>query len=153
MEASTSVFVRPAAREDLPAILALMAILNPDDPSPDPEAARKTWESILADTRTTYLVAEADGVVVGCCCLAIIPNLTRGLRPFGVIENVIVDVPWRNRGIATSLLRKAGHLAREAVCYKLMLMSNRKRVEAHPLYRKCGFESDSKLAFDMRLEG
>lgn len=152
VDAPASVTIRSAVREDLPAILALMAMLNPDDPSPDSEAARRTWEEILSDARTNYLVAEADGVVVGCCCLAIIPNLTRGLRPFGVIENVIVDVSWRNRGIATSLLRNAGHLAREAVCYKLMLMSNRKRVEAHPLYRKCGFESDSKLAFDMRLE-
>lgn len=55
--------------------------------------------------------------------------------------------------MGAQFLREAGHLARKAVCYKLMLMSNRKRVEAHPLYRTCGFESDSKLAFDMRLEG
>ena len=90
--------------------------------------------------------------MVGCCCLAIIPNLTRGLRPFAVVENVIVNPSWRNRGVATALLARAGQLAREAVCYKLMLMSNRKRVDAHRLYRKVGFEGDTKLAFDMRLE-
>lgn len=148
----TPVSIRSAVREDLPAILPLMAVLNPDDPAPDPEAARRTWEEILSDQRTSYLVAEAGGEVVGCCCLAIIPNLTRGLRPFAVVENVIVNPSWRNRGVATALLARAGQLAREAVCYKLMLMSNRKRVDAHRLYRKVGFEGDTKLAFDMRLE-
>ena len=38
----TPVSIRSAVREDLPAILPLMAVLNPDDPAPDPEAARRT---------------------------------------------------------------------------------------------------------------
>lgn len=128
-----------------------MALLNPDDPPPDSVQAGRVWESILSDRRTSYLVAEIAGEVVGACCLVVVPNLTRGLRSFAVIENVIVHPQWRRKGIATRLLEAAVACARAEGCYKAMLMSNRKRVEAHPLYRACGFESDSKLGFDMRL--
>lgn len=113
--------------------------------------AKRVWESILADRRTSYLVAESGSEVVGACCVVIVPNLTRGLRSFAVIENVIVHPQWRRNGIATRLLEAAVACARAEGCYKAMLMSNRMRVVAHPLYRACGFESDSKLGFDMRL--
>lgn len=145
------VTIRAAGRDDLPAVMQLMAQLNPDDAAPDPEAAAAIWQAILDDPRTTYLVAERAGRIVGTCCLAIVPNLTRGLRPFAVIENVVVDGAARRGGVATALLDRARALSVEANCYKVMLMSNRKRSEAHGLYRKAGFESETKLAFDQRL--
>lgn len=143
--------IRRAVDSDLEALLPLLAQLNPDDPSSSPREAGKVWETILADRHLVWIVAESQGRLVGACCLALVPNLTRGLRPFGVVENVIVDANCRRRGIASRLLSEARRIADEARCYKLMLMSNRRRTEAHPLYRKAGFESDSKLAFDMRL--
>lgn len=143
--------IREARLDDLDALLPLLAQLNPDDPPTDREEAREVWERSLGDRHPVWIVAESDGALVGACCVVLVPNLTRGLRPFGVVENVIVDEKCRRRGIASRLLARAREMAESAGCYKLVLMSNRKRTEAHPLYRKAGFESDSKLAFDLRL--
>lgn len=149
--ASLIVHVRTAQTGDFTGVLALLPILNPEDPPTDRTKALEAWDSILGNPSLTYLVAEAPGGIIGACLLAILPNLTRGVRPFGVIENVVVDSRFRRMGVATRLLEHAKTLSVVAGCYKLMLMSNNKRTEAHRLYERIGFEKVSKAGFDLRL--
>jgi len=143
--------IRMATQEDLPAVLVLMHQLNPSDAEADPRQSIRVWDSILSDEMIRYIVAECDGCVVGACCFVIVPNLTRGNRPFGVIENVIVDQAHRRHGVASQMLSFIKNLAISKRCYKLMLMSNNERKEAHQLYEAMGFEKVSKTAFDLRL--
>lgn len=48
-----------------------------------------------------------DGGLVASCTLTLTPNLTRGCRPYGVIENVVTDVGFRKRGFAKAVLEKS----------------------------------------------
>jgi len=141
---------RCATIEDLPAILALYRFLQPDDPvlSSRDERVRKQWAEILRDERLRYFVAEADGgVVVSCCALAIVPNLTRGMRLYGLIENVVTAPEFRKRGFATGVLRAALGGAWANGCYKVMLLTGRKDGETIRFYEKAGFLRGVKTGF------
>lgn len=148
---TNEILLRKAVKEDFAGLQNLLRQLNPEDPDADLGKAQSIWESIVSNRDASYILAEYQGRIVGACYLVVVPNLTRNNRPFGVIENVVVDPLYRRMGIASKILNFAKEQATEARCYKLMLMSNNKRKEAHRLYEKAGFEKDSKTAFDLRL--
>lgn len=68
-----------------------------------------------------------------------LPGLSHGGRPFGIIENVVVAESAQGQGFGKVLMERAEVLAREAGCYKLALASNQKRTEAHGFYEALGF--------------
>lgn len=140
---------RRATSEDLVAILDLYRFLQPNDPILDgrDEAVRSHWMMILRDSRLRYFVAESADQVVSCCTLTLIPNLTRGMRPYGVIENVVTAPGFRSKGFATSVLRVALKDAWADGCYKVMLMTGSNREETLRFYEKAGFHRGIKTGF------
>ena len=113
---------------ELEELLELYGQLHPDDPlvECDPDT-RQSWDEIYNDKNQFYLVLEEDGKIVSSCTLAIIKNLTRGLRPYGIIENVITLQEYRKQGYGTKVLHKAVDMAKEKNCYKVMLTDKCKR--------------------------
>jgi N-acetylglutamate synthase-like GNAT family acetyltransferase len=133
--------VRPATQADLPALLALYAELHPDDvrlPLPD---ALRAWHAIEAQPGRVIVLAESDGAVAGTADCATLPNLTRGARPFMLVENVIVTAQRRRSGIGAALLDAVVALARDADCYKIQLLSRATRHAAHAFYESRGFRA------------
>ncbi len=141
--------VRTTRSDDYDALMGLMRQLNPDDP-PFGDAERETFEQVQLADHLRLIVAELDGQLVGSCYLNLIPNLTRGARPYALIENVITDTRQRNQGIGQALIDHALQLAWEHNCYKVMLMSGRTEPAVHAFYRNCGFDPDSKQAYIRR---
>jgi GNAT superfamily N-acetyltransferase len=92
-------------------------------------------------------VGEMEGRLVASCTLIIIPNLTRGARPYGLIENVVTHAEFRQKGIGGSLLRYTLQLAWEHQCYKVMLLTGRKQEETLRFYEKAGFQRGIKTGF------
>ena len=133
--------MRPASQDDLPALLGLYGELHPNDPSPSAQTALDVWRAIEAQAGRTVLVAESSGTVVGTVDCALLPNLTRGARPFMLIENVVVTAGHRRAGVGAALLRAAVALAREAGCYKIQLLSRTERRAAHAFYESRGFQA------------
>ncbi len=76
-----------------------------------------------------------------------LPNLSRGARPFGLVENVVTRRDRRNRGYATALLGHALAFAWTAGCYKVMLLTGREDPAVHRLYRKVGFLPGVKAGY------
>jgi GNAT superfamily N-acetyltransferase len=89
------------------------------------------------------IVAEDEGQVLATCVLAIIPNLTRGAQPFGLIENVVTASALRGQGIGHTLLQAALAFAWQERCYKVMLLTG--RPEAVPFYERVGFQKNIKI--------
>ena len=144
---SGSVLVRTARPEDLPPLLALYRQLNPGDPPVEAALAQAVFRDILASPHFELFVAELAGEVVGTCYLNVVPNLSRGLSPYAVLENVVVDQRWRGRGIGQAVVRHALGRAWQLGCYKVMLQTGSRRESTHEFYRKCGFSSGDKFAF------
>ena len=141
--------VRAAGPDDLPAILALLAQLNPGEPPPAAEVASATWRDILGRAGVTTLVACLAGAPVACLTLIVVPNLSRGARPYAVIENVVTDEAHRGRRIGRTLIEAAVQRAWDEGAYKVMLMTGSKKEATLGFYRAAGF-TDDKTAFQIR---
>jgi ribosomal protein S18 acetylase RimI-like enzyme len=139
-----AVVVRPAGRSDLDAILGLLEELRWDQRRDGgtrvPGDAARTWESILGQDGRFVLVAEVAGEVVGTADLLVVANLTHELRPWAIVEHVVVANQARRRGIGRALLVDAVARAEAAGCYKVQLLSRKERSGAHRFYRAAGFE-------------
>ncbi|MDG4830421.1 GNAT family N-acetyltransferase [Solwaraspora sp. WMMD1047] len=129
-----TVTVRPATGDDLAVLGALLAELHPDDPALPPEQAAGIWQDIADQSGRTVLIAERDGLAVGTVDCLVVPNLTRGGRPFMLVENVVVAGSARRQGVASRLFDEVIDRAREAGCYKIQLLSRAERDGAHRFY-------------------
>ena len=143
--------VRRAVLGDLSGLVALYAHLHPAEPALPVDRARRVWAEILGSSANNVFVIEApDGTLLSSCTLALVPNLTRGARPFGVIENVVSHAAHRRRGHGTRVLRAAVEAAQEAGCYKVCLATGSKRDETLRFYEGVGFKRDVKTYFEVR---
>ena len=109
--------------------------------------ALEIWRAILADPNHHVLVATEGAELVSTCVLVIIPNLTHGGRPYGVVENVVTDEGHRKRGYGTAVLDAAKALAARENCYKLMLMTGSKLPSTLLFYERAGYNKNDKTAF------
>lgn len=148
---SPSVPVRESRPDDLPVLVQLYTQLSRHNAPDVTDAHQAAWAQLQTQPHTHQLVAELDGRVVGTLLVAVIPNLTRGARPFGVIESVVVDKSVRGRGVGSALMAAAETFARQAGAYKVMLMTVKEKTAAVALYRSCGFDGNTKTAFEKRF--
>ena len=143
--------IRYIRKDELKDLFELYKHMNTDDPEIEENSELcALWERILNDPNQHYIVTEVDGRIVSSLVLVIIENLTRGARPYGLIENVVTHEAYRNRGYGTGLLKKALEIAQNRGCYKVMLMSGRGE-DVLKFYDKAGFERGKKTGFIVRF--
>ena len=143
--------IRHIQRCELEPLLELYRHLNRSDPRlPITADIERLWDGILANPSLHYLVCDVDGQLVSTCTITIIPNLTRGARSYGLIENVVTLPDFRRQGIATRVLKAALQLAWDQDCYKVMLMTGRKDEATLRFYQKAGFILGDKTGFVAR---
>lgn len=140
-------FVREIRANELNALLELYLHLHETEIPDNTEYLRETWQTITEDKNHHILVAEEDGILVSSCVCVIIPNLTRGVRPYAFVENVVTRESHRNRGCATAVLQKAKQIAEENNCYKMMLLTGAKDENILRFYQRAGYNSSDKTAF------
>jgi len=142
----SSVRIRHAAREDVPAIVRLLAddVLGATREQPADPLPRQYWDAfdaMAAQGGNELLVAELDGEVVGCLQLTTIPGLSRMGMIRGQLEGVRVSSAHRGRRIGEALVQAATERARALGCSVVQLTTDRRRVDAHRFYERLGFEA------------
>ncbi|MEJ2031170.1 MAG: GNAT family N-acetyltransferase [Maritimibacter sp.] len=141
--------ITAAGEDDLPELLKLYAYLHPNDPAPSPEQACAALAATNRISGSAVLIARKNGVMVASVTLHILPNLTSGVAPYGLIENVITHPAHRQQGHGTTLLRKAADRSQAEGCYKVMLMTGSQDPATLRFYEQAGFEQ-SKTGFQIR---
>lgn len=106
-----------------------------------------TWETICEDKNHHIIVCEVDGKIVSSCVCVIIPNLTRNVRPYAFIENVVTHSDYRGKGYATKCLDYAKDIAMKKDCYKMMLLTGSKSESTLNFYKRAGYNCEDKTAF------
>ncbi|KDM89797.1 GNAT family N-acetyltransferase [Photobacterium galatheae] len=139
--------IRCCQWDDLDKLLQLYRTLRPQDPVLSGQNARDCWQDLLNHHHTKIIVADIGGQLASSCQLGVIPTLTNGGKPFGVIEHVITAEAFRRQGLSRKVLEHALSLAWEMGCYKVMLLSGETRHAAHQLYEKIGFQSGIERGF------
>lgn len=139
--------VREATQNDLAAILELYRHLHPKDALPPERELVAAWDEICANPGVQVLLGEIDSVPVASCMLVVVPNLTRGAKPYAVIENVVTHADHRRNGYGSQVMRHAISLAYQRGCYKVMLLTGSKREETLRFYENVGLERGIKTGF------
>lgn len=94
------------------------------------------WGELAQPTRT-YVVAEAEGVVIGYAgvyCLA----------PTSDVQTIAVDKSWQGRGLGREMLRELLGTARERGCAEMLLEVAADNSAAIALYESEAFEVISR---------
>lgn len=115
------------------------------------ETAKTVWEKILASEDYHIIVCEIDGKLVSSCTCVVVPNLTRGPRPYARVENVVTHADYRGRGLATACLNKAKEIAVSANCYNIALLTSSKNEKTLKFYENAGYNWTDKTGYIMWL--
>jgi ribosomal protein S18 acetylase RimI-like enzyme len=146
MAETSSVTIRRARRGDVEAIVGMLAddALGRDrerleDPLPQPYF--RAFEALERDPDIQLVVAQdADGAVVGCLQLCILPGLSSQGASRGLIEDVRVASHCRSRGIGEQMVQWAVAEARGRGCKLVELLTHHTRVDAQRFYARLGFQ-------------
>jgi GNAT superfamily N-acetyltransferase len=141
--------IRAALASDLEGLLKLYPQLNSSDEAISLDLAASRLDEINQLPGSAVLLGLLGHDLVASCTLIVIPNLTRGGKPYALIENVVTDALHRSRGYGTRILHAAVAAAWEAGCYKVMLLTGSKQPSTLRFYENAGFEQ-SKTGFQMR---
>lgn len=144
--------VREVKENELNELLQLYLYLHEKSLPEMTEHLRNTWKNIIQDENHHIIVNEINGKIVSSCVCVIIPNLTRNVRPYAFIENVVTHEEYRGKGYATACLNYAKTIAEKANCYKMMLLTGSKKESTLSFYQNAGYNSTDKTAFIQWLE-
>ena len=144
--------LREAVQEDLFELLNLYLSLHEKDIPEDSLHLQQVWSEMISDQRHHVIVKEVEGRIVSSCICVIIPNLTRGVRPYALIENVVTREEDRGKGYASSCLEYAKQIAKEENCYKMMLLTGSKNASTQNFYKGVGYNSEDKTAYIQWLD-
>jgi ribosomal protein S18 acetylase RimI-like enzyme len=156
MAEGSQVTIRPAKRDDVGAIVGMLA----DDPlgsarerieQPLPESYFQAFEALDRDPNIELVVAQdGEGAVVGCLQLCILPGLSSQGASRGLIEDVRVASHCRGRGIGEEMVQWAVGQARAKGCKLVELLTHHTRVDAQRFYERLGF-ARSHVGMTMRF--
>ena len=139
--------VREAVKEDLDELLHLYLFLHEKDIPEQSQHLQNVWNEIIGDKNHHIIVNVVDEKIVSSCVCVIIPNLTRNVRPYAFIENVVTHLECRGKGYATECLNYAREIAKNQNCYKMMLLTGSKEQRTLDFYENAGYNSADKTAF------
>lgn len=139
--------VREAYKSEMNQILELYLYLHEKEVPEETEHLKHTWDTIISDNNHHLIVCEIDGIIVSSCVCVIIPNLTRNVRPYAFIENVVTHGDYRSKGYATACLNYAKKIAEDNNCYKMMLLTGSREQKTLDFYKNAGYNSSDKTAF------
>jgi GNAT superfamily N-acetyltransferase len=138
---------RIADAADLAALLALFAASEVSQHADPRERAERIWAQTLARDGLTVFVSEMDSQIVSTCMLVTFPNLLRGGRQHGVIENVVTHPDYQGRGHGRAVVGAALAEAWKQDCHHVLLQSGRADTRVHRFYEKCGFKPGLRTAY------
>ncbi|MCB9798455.1 GNAT family N-acetyltransferase [Candidatus Nomurabacteria bacterium] len=96
-----------------------------------------------SDTYALEFFIEKNGQKVGFAFLVVIQN-NKHKEPYGLLENVYVELEHRGKGYGKSLVQAVMEKAKELGCYKLVANSRYGKDHVHGWYTSIGMQDWGK---------
>ena len=141
--------IRPGNSDDLDRLLDLYIHLSPTNTRYSLEQAQEIFTRFQCYPGSQILVGEIGNVLVASCTVVVVPNLTRGGKPYALVENVVTHTDHRGKGYGKATLHAAIDHSWEQDCYKIMLMTGSSENRTLSFYESAGF-SQTKTGFQIR---
>lgn len=140
--------IRTATKNDIPEMAELLHELFAieTDFSPDYEVQACGLELLIEKENAEIFVACIDDQVVGMCTVQVLVSTARG-KAVAAIEDVVVDVEHRGKGIGSSLLRNVEEWATRQDLGRLQLMADRDNAPALGFYRRQGWHQTNLIGW------
>lgn len=148
--------VRDAGRDDVPAIVALLA----DDGLGSgretvgeeiPNGYYTAFDAMAATPLVRLLLAEQDGEIVGCMQLNLIPHISMKGGTRAQLQSMRIRSDRRGGGLGAAFVRQAMDIARDAGCILMELTTDNTRPDAHRFYKRLGFQA-THIGMKIRLD-
>ena len=141
----TDVTFRTATRDDLPAIIAMIADdqigqAREDASLPLDQRYLDAFAAIERDPNQIPVVVEQNGGIVGYMQVTFIPGISRRGAWRGQIESVRVARVKRGGGIGTAMFEWGIAECRKRGCSLIQLYADKSRTDAHRFYERLGFK-------------
>jgi len=138
--------IRPARRDDVPGIVALLAdddlgSTREDMGEPLSSEYYEAFEAIAADANHELVVLDISGRIAGTLHFTFLPSLTYRGGSRALIEGVRVSRSDRGVGYGATLFQWAIGRARERGCRLVQLTTDKNRPQAVEFYEGLGFRA------------
>lgn len=140
--------VRSMSSEDMPQLAGLYKQFWGEDSCID--RMKSKFEKFEESGSHILLSAVEGNRLVGSVMGVICEELYGDCKPFLVLENMIVDKDYRQRGIGSALLKE---LERRAAgqCSQIILVTEAKRMDACKFYESAGYTGGTHQGFKKKL--
>jgi len=141
------ILIRKATESDLPVIRELLAeLINAMDDTEciDIRIARRTWEHLLKDARSHFLVAARKWTPVGFIYFTIRQTVLHR-SPSAMIDELVVTKEHQGEGIGKQLVLATIERCKQLGCCEVEVSTEQTNVKAKRFYRKCGFNKRETL--------
>jgi GNAT superfamily N-acetyltransferase len=138
---------RIARPSDLPSLLALFDSSEVSAVAQPRERAEAIWREILAQQGVSVFVSDERDRIVATGTLITAPNLLRGGRRHGFLENVVTHPESRGHGHGKAVVQAALAHAWATDCYHVLMQSGRADPRVHAFYEGLGFRSGLRVAY------
>jgi GNAT superfamily N-acetyltransferase len=112
-------------------------------------ASKAQFEAVICHSGTQIIGCEVGGKLASMATLHLLPNMTNGGRPYGLVENVVTLAAVQGHGFGRAVMEAVIASAWAANAYKIMLLTG-KAADARGFYKKLGFSDEHKHGMMLR---
>ena len=136
--------IRQATGSDVQTVAAFALRLWPDHAEADLQGK---FEALLSDPACAVFLYEADGEAAGFAQCQLRRDYVEGTEtsPVGYLEGVFVAEPFRNRGVASSLLFACENWARERGCKEFASDCELTNTDSLRFHLSAGFSEANRI--------
>lgn len=115
------------------------------------ETMKKQFHKLHKNNSHIFIIAIENNNLIGSVMGVICEELYGDCKPFLVLENMIVDKNYRNKGIGKALISELEKIATKRGCFQVIFVTERNRVDAVKFYESAGYSSHTHIGFKKKL--
>jgi GNAT superfamily N-acetyltransferase len=116
------------------------------------ETMYKKFKKFHENVSHILLCAVENNLLIGSVMGVICGELYGECQPFIVLENMIVDKKYRNKGVGKALISELENKAAKKNCTQIILVTEANRIDACEFYKSVGYNPDTHKGFKKKLK-